>query len=232
MSNIIEIRNLEKIYGMGRNALRVLNGIDLDIGQGEVVSIVGASGAGKSTLLHCIGCLDTFQRGSLSINGRELSGFNVEELSGFRNRTMGFIFQANNLLPEFTALENVMIPLLIRRMNKKRAKVEALKVIERFDLSDRLDHKPAEMSGGECQRIAVARAIVGKPALILADEPTGSLDSKNSEILIDILFDLGRENNSTIVIVSHDPLIAAKTKRTVHIADGKIVDKKEAVEVL
>ncbi|MBN2436119.1 MAG: ABC transporter ATP-binding protein [Spirochaetes bacterium] len=222
MSNVIEISELEKIYGIGRNALHVLNGIDLEIKHGEIVSVVGSSGAGKSTLLHCIGCLDTFQKGSLKINGKELSGFNVEELSGFRNRTMGFIFQSNNLLTEFTALENVMIPLLIRRVSRKKAKLAALDVIDRFGLGERINHKPSEMSGGECQRIAVARAIVGKPTLILADEPTGSLDSKNSEHLIDILFELGRENGTTIVIVSHDPLIAEKTGRTIHIKDGKI----------
>ncbi|HRX16317.1 MAG TPA: ABC transporter ATP-binding protein [Spirochaetota bacterium] len=222
MSNVIEISELEKIYGIGRNALHVLNGIDLEIRHGEIVSVVGSSGAGKSTLLHCIGCLDTFQKGSLKINGKELSGFNVEELSGFRNRTMGFIFQSNNLLTEFTALENVMIPLLIRRVSRKKAKLAALEVIDRFGLGERINHKPSEMSGGECQRIAVARAIVGKPTLILADEPTGSLDSKNSEHLIDILFELGRENGTTIVIVSHDPLIAEKTGRTIHIKDGKI----------
>jgi lipoprotein-releasing system ATP-binding protein len=196
--------------------------VSLAINKGEIVSVVGPSGAGKSTLLNCIGCLDSFQSGSLVISGRDVSRFSIEELSGFRNRRMGFIFQSNNLLPEFTALENVMMPLLIRRTPSGKAKKLAMEIISRFGLEDRAKHKPAELSGGENQRIAVARAIVGSPELILADEPTGSLDSKNSDNLVSILFELGKEKGATIVLVTHDSSIANKTGRTVTLVDGKI----------
>jgi lipoprotein-releasing system ATP-binding protein len=219
---LIEINGLIKQYGYGQNTLVVLQGVSLAINKGEIVSVVGPSGAGKSTLLNCIGCLDSFQSGSLVISGRDVSRFSIEELSGFRNRRMGFIFQSNNLLPEFTALENVMMPLLIRRTPSGKAKKLAMEIISRFGLEDRAKHKPAELSGGENQRIAVARAIVGSPELILADEPTGSLDSKNSDNLVSILFELGKEKGATIVLVTHDSSIANKTGRTVTLVDGKI----------
>ena len=161
-SVIIRAENLEKIYGFGRSALRVLKGISLEIRAGEVISIVGPSGAGKSTLLNLIGCLDFFQNGSLTVMGNEVSNLSVEALSGFRNRHIGFIFQSHNLLPEFTALENIMIPLMIRRTGKKEARGRALALLERFGMTDRAHHKPSELSGGECQRVAVARAISRK----------------------------------------------------------------------
>ncbi len=224
---LISIDSVVKKYGAGRNTITVLDSLSLSVKRGERVSVIGPSGAGKSTLLNCIGCLDTFQRGSLRINGREVSGFSIEDLSGFRNRTMGYIFQMHNLLPEFTALENVMMPLLIRRMMPSRAKKAALAMLDRLGLSSRISHKPAEMSGGECQRTAVARAIVGSPDLILADEPTGSLDTKNSNMLIDLLFDYAKESASTIIIVTHDTTIAARTDRTITLVDGKIVRDSE-----
>lgn len=220
--SIITVTDLVKQYGYGRNSLVVLKEVTLSIQRGEIVSVVGPSGAGKSTLLNCIGCLDTFQSGSLVISGRDVSRFNVEELSGFRNRRMGFIFQSNNLLPEFTALENVMMPLLIRRTGSTKAKRRALEIIDRFGLADRAKHKPSELSGGECQRIAVARAIVGSPELILADEPTGSLDSKNSDNLVSILFELGREQGVTIVLVTHDESLSRRAHRTIALVDGEI----------
>ncbi len=216
-----------KQYGYGRNSLVVLKEISLSIERGEIVSVVGPSGAGKSTLLNCIGCLDMFQSGTLVISGKDVSRFNVEELSGFRNRRMGFIFQSNNLLPEFTALENVMMPLVIRRVGGRKARQEAMEIIDRFGLADRAKHKPAELSGGECQRIAVARAIVGKPELILADEPTGSLDSMNSEHLVSILFELGREQGATIVLVTHDKSISERAHRTITLVDGMIENTAE-----
>jgi len=215
---------IEKIYGSGRNALRVLKGVSLSIGGGEIVSIMGPSGAGKSTLLNVIGCLDGFQSGSLSVLGRELSGLSVEDLSTFRNRHIGFVFQLHNLLTDFTALENVMMPMLIRREGRSAARKAAMSVIERFGMADRIGHRPGELSGGECQRIAVARAIVGKPDIILADEPTGSLDSKNSRVLMSTLFELGRENGTTIVVVTHDAGIASMTGRTITIVEGAITD--------
>ncbi len=223
MSNtIIKADNVEKFYGRGHAALQVLKGVSLSINKGEIVSIMGPSGAGKSTLLNLMGCIDGFQAGSLQILDRDVSGLSVEELSGFRNNHLGFIFQLHNLLPEFSALENCMMPLLIRRVPRHHAREEALNLLERFNLADRAHHKPAELSGGECQRVAVARAIIGKPDIILADEPTGSLDSANSKNLTEILLQLGKENNTTIVIVTHDHSIAGMTERTISIIDGKI----------
>lgn len=221
---IINARCIEKIYGYGNSELRVLKGVSLDIRQGEVVSIMGPSGAGKSTLLNIIGCLDTFQKGALVLLGRDVSAESVEELSHFRNRHLGFIFQLHHLLPEFTALENVMLPLLIRRLGQREALERSLALLDRFGLKARAHHRPGELSGGECQRIAVARAIIGNPDIILADEPTGSLDSVNARLLAGTLLELGREYGTTIVIVTHDKDIAAMTQRTINLVDGSIVD--------
>lgn len=221
---IIEIRNIEKIYGFGRSALRVLKGVSLDIMQGEVVSIVGPSGAGKSTLLNLMGCLDSFQGGTMHIKGKDVTALSVEDLSGFRNLHIGFIFQSHNLLPEFSAIENIMLPLLIRRVGMKKARSEAARLLEQFNLAERAHHKPAELSGGECQRVAVARAIVGNPDILLADEPTGNLDSENSRMLTDMLLELGSAGGMTIVIVTHDRDIAQRTGRTVTLIDGALVD--------
>ena len=222
MQNSIVVEELEKIYGYGRNTLRVLKKISLQINEGEIVSVVGPSGAGKSTLLNMIGCLDGFQSGKVIIFGNDISDLNVEELAGFRNKHVGFIFQMHNLLNEFTAVENVMIPLMISRTGKKIARQKALDVLERFDLLNRANHKPAELSGGECQRIAVARALVGDPNIILADEPTGNLDSANSKLLMDTLLELVREKNKTIIIVTHDKTLAERTDRTITLVDGAI----------
>lgn len=219
---IVKAENLEKVYGFGRSALRVLKGISLKIGKGEIISIVGPSGAGKSTLLNLIGCLDFFQNGSLTVLGKDLTNLSVEDLSGFRNRHIGFIFQFHNLLPEFTALENIMIPLMIRRVKRSEARERALPLLERFNLADRARHKPSELSGGECQRVAVARAIIGKPDILLADEPTGNLDRANSNMLTNMLLDLGKEEGSTIVIVTHDRDIAKRTGKTITLIDGRI----------
>lgn len=221
---VIKADDLVKIYGSGRNALRVLKGISLKINKGEIVSIVGPSGAGKSTLLNLIGCIDNFQEGMLSLLNKDVSSLSVDELSGFRNRHIGFIFQLHNLLPEFTAIENIMMPLLIRRINKREAKKKAEHLLDRFQLTNRVYHKPPELSGGECQRIAVARAIVGQPDIILADEPTGNLDRTNSRLLTESLFELGREYSTTILIVTHDMNIASSTERTISLIDGTIED--------
>jgi lipoprotein-releasing system ATP-binding protein len=226
-NKIIEIKGLEKSYGSGRNAIQVLRGIDLEITKGDAVSITGPSGTGKSTLLNMIGCLDNFDRGSLKLSGKDISSLTVDELSSFRNRHVGFIFQLHNLLPEFTAIENVMMPLLIRRTPSKTAREMSMELLKKFDMEDRAGHKPGEMSGGECQRVAVARAIVGEPDLILADEPTGSLDSKNSTILLEILLDLCRDKGSTIVIVTHDMKIAGMTQRMIPMLDGLIVSSED-----
>ena len=222
MQSSIVVEELEKIYGYGRNKLTVLKSISLQINKGEIVSVVGPSGAGKSTLLNMIGCLDGFQSGKVTILGHDISNMGVEDLAGFRNKNIGFIFQLHNLLNEFTAVENVMIPLLINRKTKKTAKQKALEALEYFDLTNRADHKPAELSGGECQRIAVARALVNEPDIILADEPTGNLDSANSKLLMDILLDLVRKKNKTIIIVTHDNSIADRTDRTITLVDGAV----------
>ena len=228
---IIKAENIEKIYGSGQSFLEVLKGVSIDIMRGEIVSIVGPSGAGKSTLLNLMGCIDGFQAGNLSLLGKDVSNLSVEELSGFRRDHIGFIFQLHNLLPEFTALENLMMPLLIRREKKTTARKKAGELFERFNLTGRMHHKPAELSGGECQRVAVARAIIGKPDIILADEPTGSLDRENSNILTDILMELGREYRATIVIVTHDMEIASKTERTISIIDGRIQNQGEIPKI-
>lgn len=222
---IIKIKNLEKTYGQGRNMLRVLKGISLEIGKGENIAVVGPSGAGKSTLLNIIGCLDGFQNGNLEVMSRDISHLSVEDLSSFRNHHIGFIFQLHNLLAEFTAVENVMIPLLIRRTKKSEARERAMVLLDKFGLTDRAHHKPGKLSGGECQRIAVARAIVGEPDIILADEPTGSLDTENSMMLTNTLFKLGSESNTTVVMVTHDTRIAAMTERTITLVDGEIKDE-------
>ncbi len=223
-SAVIEIAGLEKSYGEGPNRIRVIRGIDLNVNKGEVVAVTGPSGTGKSTLLNLVGCLDNFEEGSIKLVKRDVSSMTVDELSGFRNRHIGFIFQLHNLLPEFTALENVMMPLLIRRVKWNRARENAMELLRRFNMEDRAGHKPGEMSGGECQRIAVARAIVGEPDLILADEPTGSLDSRNSSILMEMLLELCREKGSTAVIVTHDMKIAGMTDRVISMLDGAIVN--------
>jgi ABC-type lipoprotein export system ATPase subunit len=222
MQNPIVVEKLEKVYGYGSNSLRVLKEISLQINEGEIVSVVGPSGAGKSTLLNMIGCLDGFQSGNVIILGNNVSNLSVEDLAGFRNKHIGFIFQMHNLLNEFTAVENAMIPLLISRTRKKIARQKAMEVLERFDLTARVNHKPSELSGGECQRIAVARALVGDPDIILADEPTGNLDSINSKLLMDTLLELVREKHKTIIIVTHDKSIAERTNRTITLVDGAI----------
>ena len=220
---IIKVENLEKIYGQGSNALKVLKGVSLEIKKGEIVSIVGPSGAGKSTLLNMIGCLDGFQSGTVEILGRDISNLSEEHLAGMRNRSIGFIFQLHNLLNEFNACENVMIPLLIQRMKKTEARKKAVEIIESFNLLDRVNHKPAELSGGECQRIAVARALVCNPDIILADEPTGNLDSENSRLLMDKLLELVRKNQTSVIIITHDKDIAGMTERTITLVDGSII---------
>lgn len=221
-NTIIKIENLFKQYGYGTNSITVLNNINMSIDKGEIVSIMGPSGAGKSTLLHIIGCLDTFQGGCVQILNQDISPFSYDELSCFRSNHIGFIFQMHNLMPEFTALENTMMPLLIRRQSYTKAKQKAYVLLEHFGIADRAHHKPTELSGGECQRIAVARALINEPDIILADEPTGNLDRKNSDILVELLFKTCRENGSTVVIVTHDQYIASKTQRVITLIDGMI----------
>lgn len=216
---MIEISNIHKSFG----ALEVLGGIDLTIGRGEVVSIVGPSGAGKTTLLQIMGTLSRPDCGTLRIAGTDVLAMGDRRLTRFRGDHIGFVFQFHQLLPEFSALENVMLPALIARRPKAEAQRRATELLDFMGLSDRRTHKPAELSGGEKQRVAVARALVNAPDVVLADEPSGSLDSHNKAELHQLFFDLRREFGQTFVIVTHDEQLAATTDRTIHLADGRVV---------
>ena len=216
---MIEIKGVTKSFG----SLQVLKGIDLCIEKGEIVSIVGPSGAGKTTLLQILGTLDKPDSGSVVVDGIETSTLSTNKLSEFRNTHLGFVFQFHQLLPEFTAIENIMIPAYIAGMKPKEARIRAEELLEFMGLSNRANHKPNELSGGEKQRVAVARALMNNPAVILADEPSGSLDSKNKEELHKLFFDLRDKFGQTFVIVTHDETLATLTDRTIHLKDGRIV---------
>lgn len=216
---MIQATCIHKSYGN----LEVLKGIDLHISKKEIVSIVGASGAGKSTLLHIIGTLDKAYSGSLVIDGTEVDKLNDTQLAAFRNQKIGFVFQFHHLLPEFTALENVCIPAFIGRTSKKEATERAEQLLNYLNLIDRKSHKPSQLSGGEQQRVAIARALINQPAVVLADEPSGNLDSKSAEELHRLFFRLRDEMDQTFVIVTHNPTLAAMSDRTITIKDGKII---------
>lgn len=216
---MIQLQGITKSFG----SLQVLRGIDLEIKQGEVVSIVGPSGAGKTTLLQIMGTLDRPDSGSVVIDRTEVSRLKERELAAFRNRHIGFVFQFHQLLPEFTALENVMIPAFIAGVSPSEAEVRARELLQLLGLPERAQHKPNELSGGEKQRIAVARALMNRPAVILADEPSGSLDTHNKEELHQLFFDLRDRLGQTFVIVTHDEGLAQITDRTIHLKDGAVV---------
>ncbi|MBR1543378.1 MAG: ABC transporter ATP-binding protein [Muribaculaceae bacterium] len=216
---MIQARDITKRFG----SLQVLRGVNVRIGEGEVVSIVGPSGAGKTTLLQILGTLDTPDAGSVLIGGEDVVKLRGKELARFRNRNVGFVFQFHQLLPEFTTLENVMIPALIGGTKKADAEKHAVELLEYMGLTDRLNHKPAQLSGGERQRVAVARALINKPKVVLADEPSGSLDSRNKRELHELFFRLRKELKQTFVIVTHDESLAAECDRVLHMRDGIIV---------
>ncbi|MDR0546642.1 MAG: ABC transporter ATP-binding protein [Dysgonamonadaceae bacterium] len=219
MENLIECRNITKRFG----DLQVLKGIDLTIAKSEIVAIVGPSGAGKTTLLQIMGSLDTAGSGEIYYGNTNINRLKEKELASFRNRNIGFVFQFHQLLPEFTALENILIPALIGNVKISEAKKQAAELLNFMGLSDRSNHKPAELSGGEKQRVAVARALINRPSVIFADEPSGSLDTQNKEELHRLFFDLRNRFGQTFVIVTHDENLAQSTDRTVRMKDGKII---------
>ncbi len=219
---MIDIQGITKSFG----SLQVLKGVDLHIGKGEIASIVGPSGAGKTTLLQIIGTLDRPDSGSLTVDGIDVSRLSTNKLSDFRNRHIGFVFQFHQLLPEFTALENIMLPSFIAGKGRSQSKARAIELLQFLGLADRANHKPSELSGGEKQRVAVARALINEPAVILADEPSGSLDTKNKTELHQLFFDLRDKFGQTFVIVTHDEQLASITDRTIHMKDGLLMPEE------
>ncbi|MGJ1419112.1 ABC transporter ATP-binding protein [Sphingobacterium spiritivorum] len=216
---MLQAKGIYKAYG----DLPILKGVDLEVEKAEIVTIVGASGAGKSTLLHIIGTLDRPESGEVWIDGIKVSGLNEKKLSAFRNKHIGFVFQFHHLLPEFTALENVCIPAFINGVPKKEAEANAMQLLEMLGVAHRATHKPSAMSGGEQQRVSVARALINKPSIVLADEPSGNLDSENAAALHQLFFDLRDKIQQTFVIVTHNDELANISDRTIHMRDGNIV---------
>ncbi len=219
---MIHIEDMSKIYRMGKVEVRALDGVSIDIAEGEFVAITGPSGSGKSTFMHLLGCLDTPTSGTYMLNGGEISKLKQDKLAEIRNREIGFVFQEFNLLPRMTAAENVELPLIYRGMPASERRKRCAEALERVGLADRINHKPIEMSGGQQQRVAIARAIVGQPNIILADEPTGNLDSHSAHEIMDMLKEFN-EAGRTVILITHDMSIANEAKRIVHILDGKIL---------
>lgn len=229
MDKIIEIRDIAKIYKMGTMEVKAIQSISMDINQNEYVALMGPSGSGKSTLMNILGCLDTPSRGTYILNGTDVSHLIDNELAEIRNREIGFVFQTFNLLPRYTALENVALPLIYAGMGKQERETRAKKVLEQVGLGDRMEHKPNELSGGQRQRVAVARALVNNPAIILADEPTGNLDSKTSVEIMQLFADIHKAGN-TVILVTHEPDIAKYANRIIHLIDGLVESDKAKEE--
>ena len=224
-NTLIGISGMRKIYNPGENEVRALDGVDLTICEREFVAIIGHSGSGKSTLMNMLGCLDVPTSGTYTLHGIDVSDMDDDELSDVRNREIGFIFQGFNLIQNLTAVENVTLPLIYRGVGKKERERLALNALEKVGLAHRLDHKPAQMSGGQQQRVAIARALASKPAIILADEPTGNLDSKTSQDVLSLLKVTGQKFSQTIVMITHNEAIAQMADRVIRIEDGKLCEK-------
>ncbi|AEG19151.1 ABC transporter ATP-binding protein [Methanobacterium paludis] len=224
--NIIEIKNLKKSYDKGK--IKALNGVDLEIKRGEFVSIIGPSGSGKSTLLNMIGALDEAGEGSISVAGIDLT--QKQDLSRFRSEEIGFVFQLHNLIPNLTVLENVQIPMLETHISGKKMEKRALELLKSVNLADKINQMPTKLSGGERQRVAIARALVNHPSIILADEPTGALDSRTGDVILDLLKDIHKKENVTLVIVTHEPAVANMADRIITVLDGKIKDEKMNIQ--
>ena len=227
MSNVIEIRNIIRDFPLGQETVHVLKGIDLDIESGDYIAIMGPSGSGKSTLMNLLGCLDTPTSGSYILNGKDVSKMSDDELAEIRNNEIGFVFQTFNLLPRTTALENVALPMIYAGISKKDRTTRAEEVLADVGLADRMDHKPNQLSGGQRQRVAMGRALVNNPSIILADEPTGNLDSKTSEEIMDLLDEIHR-NGNTVIVVTHEEDIAAKAHRVIRLIDGMVDSDKRS----
>jgi ABC-type lipoprotein export system ATPase subunit len=222
---LLRARALTKTYTMGKRSLEVLRGVDLDVARGEFLALRGSSGAGKSTLLHLIGGLDLPNEGEILFDGQNLVAFSERKLTEFRNRRVGFIFQAYHLLPELDALENVCLPARMARISSATVEARGRELLARVGLKDRLDHKPSELSGGEQQRVAIARALINEPVLLLADEPTGNLDSHTGGEIIELLKSLRVERQMTLVIATHDAKVAANAERVIELVDGRIANE-------
>jgi putative ABC transport system ATP-binding protein len=229
-SAVIELREVFRTYEMGDQELHALAGVDLDITRNEYIAIVGASGSGKSTMMNIIGCLDRATRGDYRLNGTDVGDMSENDLASARNREIGFVFQSFNLLTRATALQNVMQPLVYRGISRSERKKRAAEALERVGLGDRMDHLPNQLSGGQRQRVAIARALVGKPAILLADEPTGNLDSKSSQEIMALIDQLHKEGQ-TVIIVTHEPDIAAHCQRVIRLEDGNIASDLAGTDI-
>lgn len=225
MSELLRVENIYKTFSSGEEILNILNGVQLSLKAGETISVTGESGSGKSTLLHIMGGLDTTDSGSVNIDGVDITKLDETSLSELRNKKIGFIFQSHYLLEEFDAVENVMLPFLMNNYNKNEARKKAVELLVKVGLGERLHHHPSKMSGGERQRVAIARAFMNEPPLILADEPTGNLDNKNAERVVELLFDLSRERGHALVIVTHSPTIAAMSDLRYVLRGGLLVQE-------
>ncbi len=228
---IVETRGLTRVYRMGRVEVRALDGVDLTVQAGEFLSVMGRSGSGKSTLLHLLGCLDRPTAGSITLDGVDVTRLRKGQLTRVRRHKVGFVFQQFNLIPTLTALENVMLPLRYAGVGGRERRRRATEVLEQVGLGDRLKHQPTEMSGGEQQRVSLARALINRPAIVLADEPTGELDTQTAAAIVGLMRELNQSAGQTFIVVTHDPLVAQRTDRIVYLQDGRVL-REERVEKL